>query len=141
YSWSTGNMPDRLAAPTSAVISLATTADGRIWLGTGDRGLFYLKERRVFAAANGPLDMRVNRIVPIENSELWIGTSKGVLRWNGTELTRAGVPSGLVNVEVLSMIRDRDSNLWVGTNHGLVRLNSTGISPLNKKVSESGPVT
>jgi len=52
-SWSTGVMPDRLAAPTSAVISIAATTDGKIWLGTQDKGLFYLHEGRVSPAANG----------------------------------------------------------------------------------------
>ena len=33
---------DRLAAPTSLVISMAQTDDGKIWLGTERRGLFYL---------------------------------------------------------------------------------------------------
>jgi ligand-binding sensor domain-containing protein/signal transduction histidine kinase len=126
-AWNYGLMPDRLAAPTSTVISMAQTSDGKIWLGTQDRGLFYLQDGRVYAAAKDFPNMDVNCILPLENSELWVGTSKGVMRWNGTGLTRAGVPAELLNVEVLSMIRDRDSNLWVGTTRGLFRFNSNGV--------------
>jgi ligand-binding sensor domain-containing protein len=138
-SWSTGLAPHRLAAPTSAVISMATTADGKIWLGTENRGLFYLHEGHVSAMPNRLPAARVNCLLPIENSELWIGTSKGVMRWNGTELSRSGVPTPLLHAEVLSMIRDRDGNIWVGTTHGLLRFNANGVSALarNSPASDS----
>src|SRR5260370_33778952 len=118
-SWSTGLAPHRLAAPTSGVISIATTADGKIWLGTENRGLFYLREGHVSAMPNRLPSGKVNCLLPFQNSELWIGTSKGVARWDGTELTRSAIPPSLLHAEVLSMIRDRDANIWVGTNRGL----------------------
>ena len=127
---------DRLAAPTSVVISMAQTDDGKIWLGTERRGLFYLQEGRVLTASNGGVDTKINCLLPLQNSELWIGTAKGVVRWNGTELTLAGVPSSLLNLDVLSILRDRDSNIWVGTSRGLFRYNANGVSLL----STTGPV-
>src|SRR5260370_22780663 len=118
-SWSTVLAPHRLAAPTSAVISIATTADGQIWLVTENRGLFYLREGHVSAMPNRLPSRKGNCLRPFQNSELWIGTSKGVARWDGTELTRSAIPPSLLHAEVLSMIRDRDANIWVGTNRGL----------------------
>jgi ligand-binding sensor domain-containing protein/signal transduction histidine kinase len=127
---------DRLAAPTSVVIAMAQTDDGKIWLGTERQGLFYLQKGRVSTASNGRADAKINCLLPIQNSELWIGTAKGVLRWSGTKLTLAGVPSSLLNLDVLSILRDRDSNIWVGTSRGLFRYNANGLSLL----STSGPV-
>jgi PAS domain S-box-containing protein len=127
---------DRLAAPTSVVISMAQTDDGKIWLGTERRGLFYLQEGRISSASNGRDDAKINCFLPLQNSELWVGTAKGVLRWNGKELTLAGIPSPLRNVDVLSILRDRDSNIWVGTSRGLFRYNANGVSLL----STTGPV-
>jgi PAS domain S-box-containing protein len=122
---------DRLAAPTSLVTSMAQTDDGKIWLGTERRGLFYLQEGRVSSALNGRVDTNINCLLPLQHSELWVGTEKGVLRWNGTELTLAGVPSSLRNLDVLSILRDRDSNIWVGTRRGLFRYNANGVSLLS----------
>src|SRR6266849_5230366 len=139
FSWSYGNMPDRLAAPTSLVISMAQTDDGKIWLGTERRGLFYLQEGRVLSALNGRVDTKINCLLPLQNSELWVGTAKGVLRWNGTELTLAGVPSSLLNLDVLSILRDRDSNIWFGTSRGLFRYNANGVSLLSTHET-TGPV-
>jgi ligand-binding sensor domain-containing protein len=127
---------DRLAAPTSVVIAMAQTDDGKIWLGTERRGLFYLQEGRVLSASNGRFATKTNCLLPLQNSELWIGTAKGVLRWSGTKLTLAGVPSSLLNLDVLSILRDRDSNIWIGTSRGLFRYNANGVSLL----STIGPV-
>jgi PAS domain S-box-containing protein len=127
---------DRLGAPTSFVISMAQTDDGRIWLGTESRGLFYLQEDRVSSVSNGRDDTKINCLLPLQNSELWVGTAKGVRRWSGTKLTLAGVPSSLLNLDVLSILRDRDSNIWIGTSRGLFRYNANGASLL----SATGPV-
>jgi len=128
---------DRLAAPVA--ISMAQTDDGKIWLGTERRGLFYLQEGRVSSASNGPVDTEINCLLPLQNSELWVGTAKGLLRWNGKELTSAGVPSSLLNLDVLSILRDRDSNIWVGTSRGLFRYNANGVS-LQSAHETTGPV-
>jgi PAS domain S-box-containing protein len=127
---------DRLAAPTSVVIAMTQTDDGKIWLGTEHEGLFYLQKGRVSSASNGRVDTKINCLLPIQNSELWVGTAKGVLRWSGTKLTSEGVPSSLLNLDVLSMLRDHDSNIWVGSSRGLFRYNANGVS----LVSAAGPV-
>jgi signal transduction histidine kinase/ligand-binding sensor domain-containing protein len=141
-SWSPGIIPDRLAVPTSAVISIAATTDGKIWLGTQDRGLLYLRGGRIYAATKDLLHLKINCLLPLENSELWVGTSEGVWRWNGTDLTRARVPSSLLHIDVLSMIRDRESNTWVGTNNGLLCFTSSGVSLFAREVpATGGPAT
>jgi len=124
--WSPVMMPDRQPPLTLLVISMAQTDDGKIWLGTERRGLFYLQKGRVSIALNGLDDTKINCLLPLQNSELWVGTAKGVLHWNGTELTSAGIPSSLRNLHVLSIVRDRDSNIWVGTSRGLFRYNANG---------------
>src|SRR5580692_2385430 len=59
-SWATGVTPHRFAEPNSAVISMAETADGKVWLGTQDRGLFYLDKGRILPAANGLPAKKIN---------------------------------------------------------------------------------
>lgn len=139
-AWSTGLKPHRLAAPALAVNSIGSTHDGKVWLGTEGGGLFYLTGGRISFAGN-VAGARINSILPIENSELWVGTSKGVMRWNGTELTRDGVPSALQRSEVLSLMRDRDANIWVGTNQALVRVSFASNDPKVSAIFSSfGPV-
>jgi signal transduction histidine kinase/ligand-binding sensor domain-containing protein len=142
FIWSTGLALHRLVEPTAAVVSLASTSDGKIWLGTQDRGLLYLQSGSVHAATPASPNLRINCLLPIENQELWVGTNKGLLLWNGTELTRTGVPASLSNVEVLSIVRDRDSNIWIGTNQTFVRIAEGKASSSAQSAESTGdPVT
>jgi signal transduction histidine kinase len=131
---------DRLASLTLLVISMAQTDDGKIWLATEHRGLFYLQQGHISSISNGRADRKIHCFLPLKNSELWVGTANGVLRWNGTELSSAGVPSSLLKFDVLSILRDRDSNIWIGTSRGLFRYNANGVSLLGAQET-TGPVT
>jgi len=127
-SWATQLAPHRFGEPNSVVISMAETTDSKVWLGTRDKGLFYMSEGRVFAAEKGQSNSRINCLLALENRELWVGTNRGIVRWNGAEVTLVGVSSSLRHIQVLSMIRDHDSNIWVGTAGGLIRVNGDGVS-------------
>jgi ligand-binding sensor domain-containing protein len=121
-SWATGVAPHRFAEPNSAVISVTETEDGRVWLGTRDKGLFYETDARVVAAPKSPSNRKIHCLLALENRGLLIGTDEGIFRWNGTEVTSQGIPAALRHTHALSMIRDRDANIWVGTPGGLLRI-------------------
>lgn len=127
-SWATGVAPHRYAEPNSAVISMAETSDGRVWLGTEDKGLFYLTQGRVFPAGKEGPKTEIHSLLAFENGDLWIGTDNGVMRWNGTAVTSERVPLLLRQAHVLCMLRDRDSNIWLGTANRLLRVSPDGAS-------------
>jgi len=140
-SWATQLAPHRFAAPNSAVIAMSETTDGKLWLGTLDKGLFYMSEGRVSPAGDRQSNSRINCLLAVENKELWVGTNRGVLRWNGAEVTSVGVSYSLRNIQVLSMIRDHDSNIWLGTASGLIRVNGDGVSIDGGGPRRTGAVT
>jgi len=129
--------------PRSAVVCLAQTREGDIWLGTRDAGLFRITGGRTLSMSRDLSDLKVNALAPDRGSELWIGTDNGIVRWNGTTLTNSGVPASLVGVQALALRVDRDANLWIGTNPGgLARLNARGVSWINgQRTSAEEPVT
>src|SRR4029077_4783610 len=59
--------------------------------------------------------------------------------WSGTKLTLAGVPSSLLDLDVLSVLRDRDSNIWGGTSRRMFPYNANGLSLLSIHQT-TGPV-
>src|SRR5205085_1456485 len=75
--------------PNLLVISMAEAPGGDIWLGTRDAGLYRLRAGQVLAISNGLPDTKINCLVSGGEQNLWIGTDNGIVRWNGTELTRA----------------------------------------------------
>ena len=84
-SWATGVATHRFAAPYSAVISMAETTDGKVWLGTRDKGLFYLDGGRISAAVKGLPERKINCLLALDKGELWIGNRQWdrALEWNG----------------------------------------------------------
>ncbi|MGA7918587.1 MAG: two-component regulator propeller domain-containing protein [Candidatus Acidiferrales bacterium] len=127
-SWATGVTSHRLAEPNSAVLAMAETSDGKIWLGTRAKGLFYLKDGRIFGVSKPSDDKKINCLLAMAKEELWVGTDAGMVRWNGSELTGEDIPAALAHVQILSLARDRDSNIWIGTSRGLLRYNPEGVS-------------
>jgi PAS domain S-box-containing protein len=117
----------QLGPVSPPVISLAETADGKIWLGTLGDGLLFLAGGRATRVNAGLPDRKINCLLPI-GGELWVGTNTGLYHGNGNGFRRLELPSLLGKVQVLSLLRDRDSNMWVGTTRGLLRINGKGIS-------------
>src|SRR5262249_13215622 len=124
--------------PRSYVITMAQTPNGDIWLGTRDSGLVRLRGGQVTLVRNGLPDQKINCLAPEGPDDLWIGTDGGVARWDGHEVTQAGLPDALRQVRVATMIKDRDANLWIGTTSGLIRLNRGGLTPLDRGRPGSG---
>lgn len=105
-------------------MSIAETADGAVWVGMRDTGLFCVRDGR--GSQVGLTDQKVNVLLPIAGPELWIGTDSGLLRWDGSEITRRGVPAALARSPILALARDSDSNLWTSTPAGITRVDSNG---------------
>jgi signal transduction histidine kinase/ligand-binding sensor domain-containing protein len=119
-SSATGVATHRFAEPNSAVLSMAETSDGKVWLGTRDRGLFYLSQGRVVASDEKLPSAQVNSLLAVDPGELWIGTNAG--------LVQAKAPLPLRHTPILAMVRDHDANIWVGTATGLGRVNANGFA-------------
>ena len=109
------------------VISTAETSDRTLWMGTRDAGLFALRNGGE-SHPRGLPDLKVNVLLPGRGSELWVGTDKGLVRWDGEKLTAVGVPGPLQHARVLAISSDHDQNVWVGTATGLVRIDPQGLA-------------
>jgi|HubBroStandDraft_6_1064221.scaffolds.fasta_scaffold00246_20 ligand-binding sensor domain-containing protein/signal transduction histidine kinase len=114
------------------VISLAETADGKVWMGTREQGLYYLDHGRVTAITKGLPDKKINSLLAIGSGDLWISTDNGIGRWNGSEISSPGTSRALDRTQVLATIRDRNSNVWVGTANGLFRIDARGVPSIEE---------
>ena len=59
-SSATGVATHRFAEPDSPVISMAQTAEGKVWLGTRDKGLFYISQGRVLPSGKKLPSTKIN---------------------------------------------------------------------------------
>jgi ligand-binding sensor domain-containing protein len=114
--------------PNFLSISLAETADGRVWMGSRDAGLSYATGNQRSGGVPGLPDRKINCLLAFGGQELWIGTDNGVVRWDGERVIKTGLPRSLAHLHALAMIKDREFNVWVGSSSGLFRLNGTDYS-------------
>lgn len=130
------------ALPSSVVISIAETSDGRVWLGTRDDGLFYLDKGTAVNVRKGLPDQKINSLLPTSNGAMWIGTDNGLGLWDGVRISQADTPGPLRHLQVLTMAKDHDGNIWAGTPQGLFRVNDRGVSSDQKPIPRlNGQVT
>src|SRR5258708_7755455 len=123
----TADDPQKLGPSSPPVVSMAETADGKVWLGTLGDGLFFLTGGRATNVNAGLPDRKINSLLPI-GEELWVGTDTGLYHGNGNGFRRIESPSFPGNGQGLSLLRDRDSHFWVGTTPGIRRITGKGIS-------------
>src|SRR5580692_6075151 len=77
------------------VISMIELADGVDWMGTREQGLYSLNGQRVSRFAGELPDKKVNALLSLNGHDLWIGTDKGLVRWDGRGVWRVGGGGGL----------------------------------------------
>ncbi len=124
------------------VISMIELADGVDWLGTREQGLYSLNDQRVSRFAVELPDKKVNALLSLNGRDLWIGTDKGLVRWDGRGLSRVSISEALRNVQIVTMARDRESNVWIGTSNGLARVSNGGVTSVDSSQDWSAePVT
>jgi ligand-binding sensor domain-containing protein len=114
-------------AAAGLAISIAETADGAVWIGMRDTGLYCVRAGRALQLTGLP-DQKVNALLPGTGPELWIGTDSGLVRWDGNAITQRGVPAPLARSPILALARDRDSNLWISTPANIARMDSNGVA-------------
>jgi ligand-binding sensor domain-containing protein len=127
--------------PRSIVLAMAVTPDGTLFLGTREAGLFVVRDGRASAVSGRLPDLKVNCLLATSNREVWIGTDRGVARWNGAEVQTEGLPPELAGVQALALQRDRDGNVWIGTSAGLLRVNAHGVAELPGRGGPTAAVT
>jgi ligand-binding sensor domain-containing protein/serine phosphatase RsbU (regulator of sigma subunit) len=63
----------------------------------------------------------VHNLVQDKDQNLWIGTSEGITKYDGTNFTHYTTKEGLVSNITACMLEDSHSNLWLGTVKGLCK--------------------
>lgn len=114
-------------------ISLTTTRDQTVWIGTRDFGLFRVDGGQVVSETRYHLsDRKVNALLGAYNGGLWIGTDSGLFNLGLDGQVSVALPSFVHQPQILAMIKDAQGNVWVGTDRGLIRITNAGAVSLDQ---------
>jgi methyl-accepting chemotaxis protein/ligand-binding sensor domain-containing protein len=103
--------------------TLYTDAKDNIWIG-GFEGLTYYNCEKETSSIFFE-DFLVNYITPGIDNELWVGTSKSLIKFNTNDKTSTKylrndkIPNGLADNNINVLFTDVDNNIWFGTKRGL----------------------
>jgi diguanylate cyclase (GGDEF)-like protein len=111
---------------STAILSMAESPDGTLWVGTSLGGLYYFENDRLvsMSAKFGLDDANIRVILTSKNGALWLGTSAGLSRYTGDikispRLDAINTDTGMRIEQVLSIYEDSKANIWIGTRNGL----------------------
>lgn len=115
---------DDPALANTAIWAIASTADGSLWFGTENRGLFRLEPTgRIRRFVPDPADpdslpsLAVTVLLRGPDGTLWIGTKEGLAWWDGQRLHRQ--PASQLDPMAINFLQaDPDGRLWLGTSEG-----------------------
>jgi diguanylate cyclase (GGDEF)-like protein len=103
--------------PGRAVAALQRRGGGGVWVGT-EAGLCWVSkadgEPEVVAGVTSP----VLSIWEGDDHAVWVGTLRGLLRLQGSQIRRYGSGDGIPEAPIHTVTGDRDGNVWVGIEGG-----------------------
>ncbi len=78
-----------------------------------------------YSAANGLADSTVSSIAIDRQNNAWIGTDKGLSKFDGTNWTTYTTQNGLPSNNIHTVVMDRQGNIWVGSDGGASEFNGS----------------
>jgi signal transduction histidine kinase/ligand-binding sensor domain-containing protein len=108
----------RTGLSSDSVQSIFEDRDGNIWVGTTG-GLHRLKVRTLTPIEDVGFVVATE---PAEGTDVWAGTTNGVIRFSGAPGSWTRVGDGSRAPDVRSLYRDAAGTLWVGASEGLWQL-------------------
>lgn len=108
--------------------AIAADAQGRLWLGTQESGLYLLdpttEKFKSYYHTNAPsslINPKVNSVFVDHLGIVWIGTENGLDRFNPSAQTFASYSeqNGLPSATISHILEDSAGDLWISTSNGL----------------------
>lgn len=97
--------------------AVAQTADGTIWIGTAEKGLFQFRpEQGESSLLQVPSlrNKRINCLLPLANTTLLVGTKHGLFVSRGNDSFREVSPTRGQD-DILALARGFNDRIWIGT--------------------------
>ncbi len=106
---------------SDTVKCIAFDKKSNIWLGSSSGGIsrYNKKKLTVFDERNGFISNTVNSIEVDINDVVWVGTDKGVCKYDGTNWINYTITDGLICNQTNDIAIDNQNNIWIATSSGI----------------------
>lgn len=105
------------------ITALAEDGSGHLLAGTRQGELFWCSDGSFqrFGQGDGLPGAAIQTILADGMESLWIGTRRGLVRFDGGGFRQITTRHGLPDDDIRQIVADDDGNLWFGSLHGLFR--------------------
>lgn len=118
-------IPD--AQKSGAIGVWTMTADGSLWLGSGNDLLFVDSSRVSAVALTISVGEQTQALALDKQGRLWVGTHLGLKETSpGQPPASLPLPKN-IGTDVSSLLESRDGHIWIGTSNGLGEFDGKGI--------------
>lgn len=106
---------------SNTIIDLEEDKEGRIWMGSSDRGLsiYDRGDWEVYNYNNTFEGEQISDVFRDSKDDMWVATSAGAYRYSDGEWFRMTMDDGLLHNVVYSIYEDSKGRYWFGTFGGL----------------------
>ncbi len=116
---------------TAGVRALAESADGAVWAGSDDGGLYRCEPGKLeaFRPDDALASQPIWSLLADSDGTIWAGTFRGgLLRFKAGQFARLTVEQGLPDDVVSQLLEDRYGQLWLGTHAGISRVSRAALN-------------
>lgn len=106
-------IPDRSMRLSLLLIALAWLAPASAWADGVDIDQISLLPAKVFDESDGLPDPTVMSVAPDPDGHVWVGTMRGLARFNGQRMTPVPGPQGRFNASIRAVTVTPDGQVWV----------------------------
>jgi signal transduction histidine kinase/ligand-binding sensor domain-containing protein len=109
--------------------TVAQTADGTIWIGTAEKGLFQFRPEKGEVSLRqvaGLNNKRINCLLPLSNTTLLVGTKQGLFISHSDNLPSEVSPT-FGHDEILALASGLKGRIWIGTDGHVFKADLKGI--------------
>ncbi|MEP6595867.1 MAG: two-component regulator propeller domain-containing protein, partial [Ginsengibacter sp.] len=109
--------------------AIYSSRDGVVWMSTTGDNQYRINPFQKHIPHHTLPEGQVNALLYEPGNMLWIGSTKGLLRYDRNNksirrfLNNPNDPSSLSHNVINSITKDKDGNIWIGTNKGLNKFN------------------
>jgi ligand-binding sensor domain-containing protein len=129
FQYANGQISARKLPPPGNGLRIRGTFEddaGTFWFGTDSRGIVHFVNGKVtrFTEANGLRNNGIQAFFEDRDRNLWIGTTSGISRWDGSHLRNYYLEDGLSYGWIRAIAEDHNGDMLVGTDRGLNRFHA-----------------
>lgn len=122
------------------ITALLETIDGALWVGTQGKGVFKLQGGLVsrLVVTDGLADNAVTSLAQDPAGTVWIGTQRGLNRWQGNKLDTFTSDMLRAGEAVVALYAGRSGATWITTRSEVFKMHDGKVEPFRIDVPQEG---